>query len=63
MRNTTTTDPNKTFKTIRLTKETYNRVAELGDLKDSFDTVIRKLIEENMHLKHKNLPSLGGSPE
>ncbi|HET9773704.1 MAG TPA: hypothetical protein VFP25_01845 [Nitrososphaeraceae archaeon] len=63
--NNNNTSSDKAVKTIRLTKETYDRLAALGDLKDSFDIVIRKLIDENTDLKKmKNkLPSLGGSPE
>lgn len=34
-------------KSIRVTKETYNRLAKLGDLNDSFDTVIRKLLDKH----------------
>lgn len=39
---------NRQFKTLRVTLETYNRLAKLGDLKDSFDTVIRKLMDGNL---------------
>lgn len=41
---TTTTT---TTKSIRVTKETYDRLAELGSLSDSFDSVIKKLLDEN----------------
>lgn len=46
--NTTTNSSNRQFKTLRVTLETYNRLAKLGDLKDSFDTVIRKLMDGNL---------------
>jgi predicted CopG family antitoxin len=34
----------KLYKTIRISSETHDLLARQGDLKDSFDTVIRKLI-------------------
>lgn len=38
-------------KSIRVTKETYDRLAELGDLKDSFDTVIKKLLDKTLAMQ------------
>jgi len=38
-------------KSIRLSKETYDRLTKLGDLSDSFDTVITKLMNENSKFK------------
>jgi predicted CopG family antitoxin len=32
------------IKTIRVSNETYNELAQCGDLRDSFDTVIKRLI-------------------
>jgi predicted CopG family antitoxin len=32
------------YKTIRISTETHDLLAKQGDLKDSFDTVIKKLI-------------------
>jgi predicted CopG family antitoxin len=32
------------YKTIRISAETHDLLARQGDLKDSFDTVIKKLI-------------------
>jgi hypothetical protein len=32
------------YKTIRITAETHDLLARQGDLKDSFDTVIKKLL-------------------
>lgn len=34
------------YKTIRISAETHDLLARQGDLKDSFDTVIRKLLQE-----------------
>jgi len=33
------------IKTIRITRETYDRLVKLGDLSESFDSVIRKLLD------------------
>jgi predicted CopG family antitoxin len=35
-----------TGKTIRISEETYQELANKGTLEDSFDSVIRKLISE-----------------
>lgn len=32
------------IKTIRLSTDTYNELAQLGDLRDSFESVVKKLI-------------------
>ena len=32
------------YKNIRISDATYNKLAKLGDLQDTFDTVIAKLI-------------------
>jgi predicted CopG family antitoxin len=34
-------------KTISIDDDTYNKLAKLGDLSDTFDGVIRRLIEEH----------------
>jgi predicted CopG family antitoxin len=34
------------YKTIRITAETHDLLARQGDLKDSFDTVIKKLLQK-----------------
>jgi predicted CopG family antitoxin len=34
------------YKTIRISAETHDLLARQGDLKDSFDTVIKKLLQE-----------------
>lgn len=34
------------YSTIRLTKRTHERLARLGTLADSFDSVIAKLLDE-----------------
>lgn len=34
------------IKTVRLSNETYNELAQCGDLRDSFDSVIKRLIQE-----------------
>lgn len=38
---------NKDYTTIRISKETHDELAKLGDLSDSFDKVIRKLLGHN----------------
>jgi predicted CopG family antitoxin len=35
-------------KSIRVSKKTYDRLSKLGDLSDSFDTVLTKLMDQNM---------------
>ncbi len=32
------------YKNIRISEETYNKLTTLGDLKDSFDSVIKNLL-------------------
>lgn len=39
--------------TIRISKETYDRLARMGNLHDSFDSVIKRLIE-NFTIKNNN---------
>ena len=39
------------YKTIRISAETHNLLARQGDLKDSFDTVIKKLIQKQEEVK------------
>ena len=34
-------------KSIRVTKETYEELSKLGTLNDSFDSVIRKLLDNH----------------
>jgi predicted CopG family antitoxin len=34
------------YKNIRITKNTYERLSKLGTLEDTFDTVIMRLMEE-----------------
>ena len=34
------------YKTIRISTETHDLLARQGDLKDSFDTVIKKLLQK-----------------
>jgi len=38
-------------KSIRVSKKTYDRLSKLGDLSDSFDTVLQKLMNENTTFK------------
>jgi predicted CopG family antitoxin len=41
----TTIDTNSTkYKTLKVTRDTYDKLSELGTLKDTFDSVIFKLI-------------------
>ena len=37
-------------KTIRISKETYEKLANQGNLQDSFDSVIIKLIEKQKEI-------------
>jgi|RhiMethySRZTD1v2_1073278.scaffolds.fasta_scaffold980896_1 predicted CopG family antitoxin len=39
------------YKTIRISTETHDLLARQGDLKDSFDTVIKKLLQEKEEIK------------
>jgi|GEM_PF-2105402 len=39
------------YKTIRISAETHDLLARQGDLKDSFDTVIKKLIQKQEGVK------------
>jgi predicted CopG family antitoxin len=42
-------------KTIRVSEETYQELANQGNLRDSFDSVIQKLIHNQKGLEnHKN---------
>ena len=34
-------------KTIRISKETYKELSKQGDLSETFDSVIKKLIQQN----------------
>jgi predicted CopG family antitoxin len=38
-------------KTIRISEETYQELANKGTLEDSFDSVIRKLLEKQEEVK------------
>ena len=38
-------------KSIRGSKKTYDRLTKLGDLLDSFDTVLTIIMDENMKYK------------
>lgn len=39
------------YKTIKINSETYKELTKLGDLADTFDTVISKLIQESRNSK------------
>lgn len=41
-------------KSIRVTLETYTRLSKLGDLSESFDTVIKKLLDKHENTGHNN---------
>ena len=42
------------YKTIKISEKTYNKLSQLGNLNDSFDSVIKNLIQgkqkENMNV-------------
>lgn len=53
-------DDDRPYKTLRVTIETYRRLSKLGNLNDSFDTVIRKLLDENKRRLSSLTATTGG---
>ncbi len=53
MKNITT---NQKYTTIRITTETHDLLADQGNMKDSYDTVIKRLIENQRAKENPYVP-------